>query len=104
MWKNSSLPGLVVVAAAGVVRGNLERKDFVRGRVTETGTRILNFHCGAEGYERRDGPVLICSGHQVGRSGFAGSGDLKAVPMEWARRVAEAYFRGRGSSSSSMGS
>ena len=104
MWKNSSLPGLVVVAAAGVVRGNLEPKDFVRGRVTETGTRILNYHCGAEGYERRDGPALICSRHQVGMSGFAGSGDLKAVSMEWARPAAEAYFRSRGSSSSSMGS
>jgi hypothetical protein len=48
--------------------------------------------------------ALIFSGHQVGLSGFTGSGDLKTVPMEWARRVAEAYFPGRGSSSSSMGS
>jgi len=39
--------------------------------------------------------ALIRSGDQVGMSGFTGSGYPKAVPIELARRIAEANFRGQ---------
>jgi len=38
--------------------------------------------------------ALIRSGDQIGMSGFTGSGYPKAVPMELARRISEAHFRG----------
>ena len=39
--------------------------------------------------------ALIHSGDQVGMSGFTGSGYPKAVPIELARRIADANFRGQ---------
>jgi succinyl-CoA:acetate CoA-transferase len=38
--------------------------------------------------------ALIGSGDQVGMSGFTGSGYPKAVPIELARRIAEAHLHG----------
>ena len=38
---------------------------------------------------------LIRSGDQIGMSGFTGSGYPKAVPVELARRIADANFRGQ---------
>jgi len=39
--------------------------------------------------------ALIRSGDQIGMSGFTGSGYPKAVPIELARRIADANFRGQ---------
>ena len=39
--------------------------------------------------------ALIRSGEQVGMSGSTGSGYPKAVPIELARRIADANFRGQ---------
>ena len=39
--------------------------------------------------------ALIQSGHQIGMSGFTGSGYPKAVPMALARRIADANLRGQ---------
>ena len=43
----------------------------------------------------QDAAALIRSGDQVGMSGFTGSGYPKAVPIELARRIAEANLRGQ---------
>jgi succinyl-CoA:acetate CoA-transferase len=42
-----------------------------------------------------DAAALIRSGDQVGMSGFTGSGYPKYVPIELARRIAEANLRGQ---------
>src|SRR3974390_3645747 len=38
--------------------------------------------------------ALIRSGDQVGMSGFTGSGYPKTVPVQLAKKISEAYFRG----------
>jgi len=42
-----------------------------------------------------DAAALIHNGHQVGMSGFTGSGYPKAVPMALARRISDANLRGQ---------
>src|SRR6202142_3208370 len=60
-----------------------------------TTTRVLNSSLAQKIMSADEAAALIRSGDQVGMSGFTGSGYPKAVPMELARRIAEANFRGQ---------
>jgi succinyl-CoA:acetate CoA-transferase len=57
-------------------------------------SRVLNSKLSQKIMSAAEAAALIRSGDQVGMSGFTGSGYPKAVPMELARRIAEANFRG----------
>jgi len=61
---------------------------------SQTSTRILNAALEKKIMSAEEAAGLIQSGDQVGMSGFTGSGYPKAVPMELARRIADANFRG----------
>jgi succinyl-CoA:acetate CoA-transferase len=61
---------------------------------TET-TRVLNRNLAAKIMSAEEAAALIRSGDQIGMSGFTGSGYPKAVPLELARRIADANFRGQ---------
>src|SRR5215469_2343572 len=62
---------------------------------TQNGTRALNANLIQKIMSADEAAALIRSGDQVGMSGFTGSGYPKAVPVEVARRIAEANFRGQ---------
>jgi succinyl-CoA:acetate CoA-transferase len=59
-----------------------------------TTTRVLNSSLAQKIMSAGEAAALIHSGDQIGMSGFTGSGYPKAVPMELARSIAEAHFRG----------
>jgi len=59
-----------------------------------TTTRVLNSNLAQKIMSAAEAAALIRSGDQIGMSGFTGSGYPKAVPMELARRISEAHFRG----------
>ncbi len=58
-------------------------------------TRVLNSQLAQKIMSAQEAAALIQSGDQIGMSGFTGSGYPKAVPMELARRIAEAQLRGQ---------
>ncbi len=60
-----------------------------------TTSRVLNTNLAHKIMSADEAASLIHSGDQVGMSGFTGSGYPKVVPMELARRIAEANFRGQ---------
>jgi succinyl-CoA:acetate CoA-transferase len=60
-----------------------------------TTTRVLNSSLERKIMSADEAAALIRSGDQVGMSGFTGSGYPKAVPIELARRIADANFRGQ---------
>jgi succinyl-CoA:acetate CoA-transferase len=62
---------------------------------TQNSTRVLNSSLAHKIMTAEEAASLIQSGDQVGMSGFTGSGYPKAVPVELARRIAEANFRGQ---------
>jgi succinyl-CoA:acetate CoA-transferase len=57
--------------------------------------RVLNAALAQRIMTADEAAALIRSGDQVGMSGFTGSGYPKAVPIELARRIAEANLRGQ---------
>jgi succinyl-CoA:acetate CoA-transferase len=59
-----------------------------------TTARVLNPELAQRIMNSEEAAALIKSGDQIGMSGFTGSGYPKAVPLELARRIAEANFRG----------
>ena len=63
--------------------------------VSPTTTRVLNSSLAQRIMSADEAAALIKSGDQVGMSGFTGSGYPKAVPIELARRIADANFRGQ---------
>lgn len=65
------------------------------GNCTQNSTRVLNSSLAHKIMTAEEAASLIQSGDQVGMSGFTGSGYPKAVPVELARRIAEANFRGQ---------
>src|SRR5579864_1528394 len=60
-----------------------------------TTARVLNTGLAQRIMSATAAAALIRSGDQVGMSGFTGSGYPKAVPVELARRIAEANLRGQ---------
>src|SRR5579859_6622272 len=58
-------------------------------------SRVLNSKLESKIMSAEEAAALIHSGDQVGMSGFTGSGYPKVVPMELARRIAEANFHGQ---------
>src|ERR1700756_2827074 len=60
-----------------------------------TTARVLNTRLAQRIMSATEAAALIRSGNQVGMSGFTGSGYPKAVPIELARRIADAHFRGQ---------
>jgi succinyl-CoA:acetate CoA-transferase len=62
---------------------------------TQNSTRVLNSSLAHKIMTAEEAASLIQSGDQVGMSGFTGSGYPKTVPVELARRIAEANFRGQ---------
>jgi succinyl-CoA:acetate CoA-transferase len=60
-----------------------------------TTARVLNTGLAQRIMSASEAAALIRSGDQVGMSGFTGSGYPKAVPIELARRIAEANLRGQ---------
>ena len=60
-----------------------------------TTARVLNTGLAQRIMTATEAAALIRSGDQVGMSGFTGSGYPKAVPIELARRIAEANLRGQ---------
>src|SRR6201998_4436653 len=62
--------------------------------VSPTSLRILNPKLERKIMSAETAAGLIQSGDQIGMSGFTGSGYPKAVPIQLARRIAEAHFRG----------
>ena len=63
--------------------------------VSPTSTRVLNSQLAQKIMSADEAASLIKSGDQVGMSGFTGSGYPKAVPIELARHIADANFRGQ---------
>jgi succinyl-CoA:acetate CoA-transferase len=63
--------------------------------VAPSTTRVLNAELAKKIMSAEEAAALIKSGDQVGMSGFTGSGYPKAVPVELARRIADANFRGQ---------
>jgi succinyl-CoA:acetate CoA-transferase len=61
---------------------------------TLTASRVLNSQLASKIMSADEAAALIKSGDQVGMSGFTGSGYPKAVPIELARRISDANFRG----------
>ena len=59
-----------------------------------TSVRVLNSALAQRIMTAPEAAALIRSGDQVGMSGFTGSGYPKAVPIELARRIAEAHLHG----------
>src|SRR5579862_6047813 len=57
--------------------------------------RILNPNLAQKIMSAEEAAALIKSGDQIGMSGFTGSGYPKVVPIELARRISDANFRGR---------
>jgi succinyl-CoA:acetate CoA-transferase len=57
-------------------------------------SRVLNSSLMQRVMSAEEAAALIQHGHQIGMSGFTGSGYPKAVPLELARRIADAHFRG----------
>ena len=57
--------------------------------------RVLNPDLERKIMSAEEAAALIRSGDQVGMSGFTGSGYPKAVPIELARLIADANFRGQ---------
>ncbi len=57
-------------------------------------SRVLNPKLTQKIMSAEEAAALIRSGDQVGMSGFTGSGYPKAVPVELARRIAEANLHG----------
>jgi succinyl-CoA:acetate CoA-transferase len=55
----------------------------------------LNAELSSKIMSAAEAAALIRSGDQIGMSGFTGSGYPKAVPMELARRISDANFRGQ---------
>jgi succinyl-CoA:acetate CoA-transferase len=62
--------------------------------ISPPNTRVLNSSLAQKIMSADEAAALIKSGDQVGMSGFTGSGYPKAVPVELARRITEANFRG----------
>ena len=62
--------------------------------ISPPNTRVLNSSLAQKIMSADEAAALIKSGDQVGMSGFTGSGYPKAVPIELARRITEANFRG----------
>jgi succinyl-CoA:acetate CoA-transferase len=62
---------------------------------TSTNARVLNPELGRKIMSAEEAAALIRSGDQIGMSGFTGSGYPKTVPVELARRIADANFRGQ---------
>ena len=60
-----------------------------------TTSRVLNSSLARRIMSADEAAALIRSGDQIGMSGFTGSGYPKAVPVELARRIADANFRGQ---------
>ncbi len=60
-----------------------------------TNTRVLNSRLAQKIMSADEAAALIKSGDQIGMSGFTGSGYPKAVPIELARRISDANFRGQ---------
>src|ERR1700752_891784 len=58
-------------------------------------TRILDPKLERKIMSAETAAALIQSGDQIGMSGFTGSGYPKSVPIQLARRIAEANFRGQ---------
>src|SRR3974390_1107436 len=58
-------------------------------------SRVLNSTVANRIMDAEQAAALIQSGHQIGMSGFTGSGYPKAVPMALARRIADANLRGQ---------
>ena len=57
--------------------------------------RVLNTALAKKIMSADEAAALIRSGDQVGMSGFTGSGYPKAVPIELARHISDANFRGQ---------
>jgi len=60
-----------------------------------TTARVLNSGLAQKIMTATEAASLIRSGDQVGMSGFTGSGYPKVVPIELARRIAEAHIHGQ---------
>src|ERR1051326_7589244 len=63
--------------------------------IASPAARVLNAQLEQKIMSAEEAAALIRSGDQIGMSGFTGSGYPKAVPIELARRIAEANFRGQ---------
>ena len=63
--------------------------------VVPTTARVLNSNLAQKIMSADEAAALIHSGDQVGMSGFTGSGYPKSVPIELARRISDANFRGQ---------
>ena len=63
--------------------------------VASATSRVLNSGIASRIMGPEEAAALIHSGHQIGMSGFTGSGYPKAVPLALARRIADANLRGQ---------
>src|ERR1700751_2602489 len=63
--------------------------------VVSPSTRVLNPSLEQRIMSASEAAALIRSGEQIGMSGFTGSGYPKVVPIELARRIAEAHIHGQ---------
>src|SRR5579863_8817980 len=62
---------------------------------SRTTARVMKSNLARKIMSAEEAASLINSGDQIGMSGFTGSGYPKAVPVELARRIAEANLRGQ---------
>ncbi len=62
--------------------------------VAPSSARVLNSKLESKIMSAEEAASLIHSGDQIGMSGFTGSGYPKVVPVQLAKRIADAHFRG----------
>ncbi len=63
--------------------------------VVSSTSRVLNSRLANRIMNAEEAAALIQNGHQIGMSGFTGSGYPKAVPLALARRIVDANLRGQ---------
>src|ERR1039458_3926292 len=86
---------LLGTAAATVNHSRIFERGSSMAIGPPSSKRVLNSSLERKIMSADEAAGLIRSGEQIGMSGFTGSGYPKAVPIELARRIAEANFRGQ---------
>ena len=84
-------------AGPGTSASSVSTNSVSTNSVSTSGAaaRVLHAGLAQKIMSAEEAAGLIKSGDQIGMSGFTGSGYPKAVPMELARRIADANFRGQ---------
>src|SRR6201993_3496763 len=84
-----------VLDSRGRLSPHTDSGELSMSIATSTTPRVLNPSLERKIMSAAEAAALIKSGDQIGMSGFTGSGYPKVVPIELARRISDANFRGQ---------